>query len=260
MADTIEINLNSIESCNSLLELRDAFQKIIQNYGFSSFGIIDASDVWDDNPLVLATHSMSWIDTYRSENFLEVDPCLAIGRRTNKPFMWSNIKLPTPLGKRRPGAYKTMAAARDHGIMDGITCPIHYVDALGRRYSSICALFWKDSTQALSRNLGSIRGELHIILLYFAQKIADLYAEEQKITGRLYNIERDRIVYILSDREKEVLKWAGLGKTIEETADVLKLGKETVTSYIKNAMDKLGAVTKTQAVVRAVYERQIDLN
>jgi LuxR family quorum sensing-dependent transcriptional regulator len=141
----LEDDLNALEACRSVAEIRDVFQRIIENYGFSSFGFMDASHPWEDDPLLVSTHSTAWIDTYRSENFISTDPCLNAARRTNLPFHWGSIALPPVTGRRKPGAVRTMEAARDFGINEGLTIPVHYNDALGRRYTSVCALFWKDS-------------------------------------------------------------------------------------------------------------------
>lgn len=52
----------------------------------------------------------------------------------------------------------------------------------------------------------------------------------------------------LSPREKEVLVWAGRGKSAWETAQLLDLSESTVKSYIRNACGRLGVKNKTHAV------------
>src|SRR5580704_4625605 len=100
----LEADISAIEACLSVVEVRTTFQRIIESYGFSSFGFMDASSPWESDPLLVTTHSQKWIDTYKSENFLECDPCLAAARRTNVPFNWGSIKLPPVVGKRKSGA------------------------------------------------------------------------------------------------------------------------------------------------------------
>jgi DNA-binding CsgD family transcriptional regulator len=56
----------------------------------------------------------------------------------------------------------------------------------------------------------------------------------------------------LSPREREVLKWAAEGKTAWETAQLLGVSESAVRLYAGNAMQKLRAKTKTQAVAIAV--------
>jgi DNA-binding CsgD family transcriptional regulator len=56
-----------------------------------------------------------------------------------------------------------------------------------------------------------------------------------------------------------VLKWAGMGKTSDDTAVILHVSRKTVEAHIKSAMVKLGATNKTQATVQAVYRGLIDV-
>ncbi len=58
--------------------------------------------------------------------------------------------------------------------------------------------------------------------------------------------------YDLSPREREVLKWAADGKTAWETAQLLGVSERAIRLYTENAITKLRAKTKTQAVAIAV--------
>ncbi|MBY5775263.1 helix-turn-helix transcriptional regulator [Rhizobium leguminosarum] len=57
---------------------------------------------------------------------------------------------------------------------------------------------------------------------------------------------------VLSERECEVLRWTGDGKTSEEISYILAISKNTVNFHVKNAALKLGCVNKTAAVVTAM--------
>jgi DNA-binding CsgD family transcriptional regulator len=254
----LEDDLNALEACGSVVEIRAVFQRIIEDYGFSSFGFMDASHPWEDDPLLVSTHSAAWIDTYRSENFISTDPCLSAARRTNLPFHWGSVALPPVTGKRKPGAVRTMEAARDFGVNEGLTIPVHYNDVLGRRYTSVCALFWKDQINAFFANLKHNGVQLHVLLLYLAQKIVDLHAADIKARARTQHFT-DQHAPALTDREKEVLKWAGMGKTSDDTAAILHVSSKTVEAHIRSAMVKLDATNKTQATVQAVYRGLIDV-
>jgi DNA-binding CsgD family transcriptional regulator len=52
-------------------------------------------------------------------------------------------------------------------------------------------------------------------------------------------------------REIEILRWTADGKTASEIGDILSISVATVNFHINNAVAKLGAVNKTQAVVKA---------
>jgi DNA-binding response OmpR family regulator len=62
----------------------------------------------------------------------------------------------------------------------------------------------------------------------------------------------------LNDREIETLTWAARGKTSAEIAKILDLTKRTVDFHIDNARGKLGAATRTEAVLKAATGRLIE--
>jgi DNA-binding NarL/FixJ family response regulator len=55
----------------------------------------------------------------------------------------------------------------------------------------------------------------------------------------------------LNDREAEVLTWAARGRTSAQIAEFLGLSKRTIDFHLDNAREKLGAHTRTEAVVKA---------
>jgi DNA-binding NarL/FixJ family response regulator len=61
----------------------------------------------------------------------------------------------------------------------------------------------------------------------------------------------------LSRRESEILTLLAQGLTGEEIAKRLVLSPETVRTHIRNAMDKLDARTRTEAVVKALDQEEI---
>lgn len=57
----------------------------------------------------------------------------------------------------------------------------------------------------------------------------------------------------LSEREKEILRWTGDGKTAWDISQILSLSQSTINFHLRNAMHKLGAKNKTNALVKAIY-------
>ena len=58
---------------------------------------------------------------------------------------------------------------------------------------------------------------------------------------------------VLSNREKEILKWFGDGKTSEQIGMILNLSHSTINFHFRNAMKKLGTHNKTSTIVKAIY-------
>jgi DNA-binding CsgD family transcriptional regulator len=63
----------------------------------------------------------------------------------------------------------------------------------------------------------------------------------------------------ISDREQEVLTWCALGRTSKEIAYILFVSENTVNVHIKNAISKLSARNKTEAVTIAVRKGIINI-
>ena len=81
------------------------------------------------------------------------------------------------------------------------------------------------------------------------------------ITARLAGVARTGLwpkTIALNEREVEVLTWAARGKTSAEIAKILDLTKRTVDFHIDNARGKLGASTRTEAVLKAATGRLIE--
>jgi DNA-binding response OmpR family regulator len=81
------------------------------------------------------------------------------------------------------------------------------------------------------------------------------------ITARLAGVARTGLwpqTVALNEREVEVLTWAARGKTSAEIAKILDLTKRTIDFHIDNARGKLGAATRTEAVLKAATGRLIE--
>jgi DNA-binding NarL/FixJ family response regulator len=81
------------------------------------------------------------------------------------------------------------------------------------------------------------------------------------IAARLAGVARTGLwpkLIDLNDREVEVLTWVARGKTSLEIAGILGLTKRTVDFHIDNARNKLGASTRTEAVIKATTGRLIE--
>jgi DNA-binding NarL/FixJ family response regulator len=94
----------------------------------------------------------------------------------------------------------------------------------------------------------------------YVTKPIDFDILESIINARLAGIARNELwpkLTNLNDRESEILTWAARGKTSAEIAPILGLSKRTIDFHLDNARIKLGARTRTEAVVKAAAGRFI---
>jgi DNA-binding NarL/FixJ family response regulator len=95
----------------------------------------------------------------------------------------------------------------------------------------------------------------------YVTKPIDFDILETIIKARLAGVARTEIrpkLADLSDREIETLTWVARGKTSTQIAEMLGLAKRTVDFHLDNARTKLGAATRTEAVVKAAFGRLIE--
>lgn len=64
---------------------------------------------------------------------------------------------------------------------------------------------------------------------------------------------------VLSPRERDVLRLLARGHTGVQAAGALTLSPETVRTHVRNAQRKLGAHTRTHAIVAALQSKEIEL-
>ncbi|MFL6622259.1 MAG: LuxR C-terminal-related transcriptional regulator [Sulfurifustaceae bacterium] len=65
------------------------------------------------------------------------------------------------------------------------------------------------------------------------------------------SLQESAPIKALSRREKEVLRWISAGKTSWETSRILRIAERTVVFHAQNAMRKLGATSRAQAIALA---------
>ena len=61
---------------------------------------------------------------------------------------------------------------------------------------------------------------------------------------------------LLTEREREVLRWLAGGKTDRDIGDILGISPRTVHKHLQRIYEKLGVETRTAAVVRAGIVRR----
>lgn len=64
----------------------------------------------------------------------------------------------------------------------------------------------------------------------------------------------------LTDQQRRVMMLVAQGKTNEEIAEVLGLGRRTIDTHVRNSTQALGVHNRTAAVVLALHYGEIDLD
>jgi len=256
---TLDEAIGDLEACENTSALKDAMQRIAENYGFASYNFLDAGRPHVETPFYFGTTGASWETTYAGNGFVHIDPCVARVRRTNVPFIWQDVDLPEARRGPKSPVRRLMDAAHDFGFSEGLVIPFHFRDKLGRFHSASSAFYWRDDLQKFKFLIGGKRHELHLIMIYFIQRCVDMIAVQHRGGQPLIGTADEILENELSSRERDVIAWAARGKTVIETAEILNISEGTVETHMKRAIHKLDCTNKTHAVAKAITLGVIDV-
>lgn len=211
-----------------------SFQKLVLGFGMDSFCIGDPSHPrakrsrrWH------GTWRESWQERYAQLNFFRDDPTVLRMNASPFPFRWSDNYAHASSGQKR-----TIAAMHELGMREGLAVPVHGPQGVMAGVS-IAA---RDQYDLSPRD----EGALHMASLYLHARMETLNAEGTS-----------RPLRQLTPRERECLKWIAAGKTDWEISLILNISEQTVHGYVQNALTKLNARTRAQAVALAMISAQI---
>jgi DNA-binding CsgD family transcriptional regulator len=183
---------------------------------------------WDPEP----------VEQWFSQKLHLVSPIAAVCRISTQPFAWDAAAVAETVGERRSRSIQ-WPLTPEQGYYGGITVPVH----LPRGRTGSVSWYSRNSKLDVSARLSAHAD----VLLLAAHRFMDLVykgrAESDSVAGGLTQ---------LSERELECLTWAAVGRTDSEIGSMLHRSPTTARFHMDNAVRKLGARNRTQAVAIAV--------
>lgn len=234
--DELGLNLNKLlEEIDALVDsakISALLAKLLVIYDLKSVAYLGAglTDHADRQPYLAVTYSPEWVEHYRREQFVDVDPAIQVGLRRVLPIDWAHFDRKDEKVRRLFGEASEFGLGRH-----GISLPVHgrHGDrALVSITSEACERDWHHLRLRYMRDFQLLALHLHQAIL--------------RLEGG-WSASRTA----LSPRERECLKWVAEGKTYWECAVILGLSEHTVRCYLESARHKLGATNNTHAVNKA---------
>jgi DNA-binding CsgD family transcriptional regulator len=188
---------------------------------------------------------LGWDPTF-VEQWLEqrlhlISPIAAVCRVTTRPFCWDAQTVADAVIEGRGDAQIDWPLTPKNGFYGGITIPVHM--PTGRTGS----VSWY--SRAASTGIAAVL-EQHGDLL----RLAGLHFIDLMYAARMETDANALRSPILSERELECLSWAALGRTDTEIGTLIHRAPTTARFHIDNAVRKLGARNRTQAVAIAAQQ------
>jgi len=212
-------------------EIFSSVASIVHELGFQycSFGLHLPAVGRATHDLWFTDYPQSWQDRYLGHDYLAIDPVIKSALRAPVPVVWSE-----DLFSHQRGFWEE---ARAHGVRHGWTMSMH-----GRHGETGLISMSRGDPELSTDELDEIEGKL-VWLSHVANSAID---------GVVSNRDVEPVVQELTAREREVLRWTAAGKTSGEIGIILGISARTVNFHVTSILEKLHAVNKTQAVVKAV--------
>lgn len=174
-----------------------------------------------------------WMKRYNERDYVFRDPIISYLQAARAPFSWDEAYELCP----HPEDVRLIdGEAREFGLRHGHVVPVPTLDG---RITAI-------SFGGLDAETGDEARDA----LTFAASYA---------VGRLLHVPRETpdMEVRVTPREIDCLLWAAEGKSDWDIATILGISRPTVLKHIRSARDKLDAVNRTHAVVKAMRWRLI---
>lgn len=231
LQDPVDILAQELAGIRDGDHRQQAFLRHAAAYGVTRFAYLSTAQPL--SPLHVETnYPAEWVDRYRDHGYLAIDPVALEARRTPLPFQWRAALALPAYGAT---AQRVFDEAATFGIHDGYTIAIHASAGLSMISMAV------DDPSLFTPAAARRRQILHLLALHFHMACERALSEPPHEPPPR-----------LTPREREVLLWTAKGKTGWEIAQILKLTERTVTYHVENAKTKLGASSRSQAVVVAM--------
>jgi DNA-binding CsgD family transcriptional regulator len=178
-----------------------------------------------------ANYPDAWIQHYSKREYHHFDPTLYQSAQSIAPVDWGRF---TQNDKFK----KVFWDAHDFGISDrGITVPIRgpYGECGLLSVTRDCK---PEEWDKLKKH---VMGDLQMAAVHMHDNVM----KSGILAEALFRPA-------LSSREIEILQWVAEGKSQQDIGDILAISHRTVEVHLRSGREKLGALTTTQAVGRAI--------
>ena len=232
--------VDSTPHLGDMRALRDAIQDCCRELNFDHFAIVHHIRFGrpSTDKIRLSNYPVEWVARVREDEAFE-EPVLRAAERTPTGFLWSNLDRYIELNDQQR---HYMARAADFGLSEGFSVPNHVP---GETFGS-CHFAVRDRSRFPSDNIPAAQA-----LGSFAFQAARELAKQEQPS-------EDYVVPApLTDRQRACLLYAARGKSDSVIAQLLNIRPRTVNEHIEAAKRRYSVATRTQLVVRALFQSEI---
>jgi len=182
-----------------------------------------------------------WRALIRSRGYLAQDPVLALCQSSAAAFLWSELPTRFSMSTRQT---EILQSAMDCGLSEGFTVPLN----VPGEFTGSCSFGLAPGREAPRRSLPAAQ--------YVGCFAFEAARRIQKIDRRLERQDAEG-AHRLTQRQFDCLVLAAQGKSDWHIARLLGISSDTVHQHIEAAKRRYGVASRTQLVVRALFDSQI---
>ena len=231
--------VRAVRVAPSLTDIGLVLKEATRSFQFDHFALAQRINAPSRvGPVRLTDFPDAWVDNLVPSGRVADDPVLLACERSVTPFSWANLDSILPMTARHK-AY--MAQARAAGLADGYTVPIHVPGQASGLVSFVMA-----------------KGRpLPAASLPAAQYLACFAFEAARRLKLAVEGSDPPDAPKLTQRQLDCLVLAARGKSNWVAGQLLGLSDGTVHKYLEAAKLRYGVATRTELVVRALYDGQL---
>jgi LuxR family quorum-sensing system transcriptional regulator CciR len=223
----------------SFAELNDFMLELTPKLGFNYFALTHyVADPLEAKVANLTSFPERWVSTATERHYWKDSPIALACKRSLAGFAWSDLPARIPLTKRHR---EILRAAQMRGVGEGFSVPANIPKGVSGSIS-----FAMEEQRPLP--VGAFHATQY--LACFAYEAGQRIARLQR-RGALLAPPN------LSMRQLDCVILVARGKSDWEAGQLLGISKETVHKHIQASMRRLGVTTRTQLVVRALYDSHV---
>jgi DNA-binding CsgD family transcriptional regulator len=207
-----------------------------EGFRYFVFGLIVPRPEGRSLQFVLTNYPHEWLRIYDHFGYIRLDPVAASILTSIRPFAWDEL----PITSSKLATFWNRAAR--FGLRHGYTVPIH-----GPRGQH--AAFALSGTE-LSLPIEDRRQRFERAWSFTIDLVEEVFGT--------YLQQDTTIVKPLLPKQREALSLIARGYSIREIGETLGLHCRTVEYHLREALKRLGATTREQAIVRALLNGDIE--
>ncbi len=236
--------VRAVRDADSLATITDTLSDATRRFDFDYFALVQrVSSRLAIGPVQLSDYPEAWIDLLGATDYYVHDPVLVACEKSVAPFSWDAIPEMIAMSKHQK-AY--MADAREVGLSRGYTVPIH----VPGEASGLCSFVTTNGRELPADSLPAAQ-----YLACFAFEAARRLVSRRP--GGPDGDGEDAKVPKLTQRQLDCVVLAARGKSNWVAGQLLGLSPDTVHKYLENAKRRYGVSSRTELVVRALYDGQL---